>query len=1369
MIDMYSGNNTISLPNDSIYIRSDTSTTMNHLVHKFGIILFIFFSSIKGLCSDHFLEFKVISPTGGFTFGAIHQIIEDSHGFIWFSSHHGLFRYNTETIRKFVNIPSDSNTISSNYITSITKNSKGILWFSSDNGIVYYNEQKEHFVRCTFYNSNVEPLPVNTQQIISGKNNSMWALCDNRLFLMDTRNFTYDRVDVNPRDNLSDFIYLDGNNRLWVKSTTGIVYYSDAPYATYTTFGQVLNQTVLSMLFVKNKLWIGYEMNGANCYDIYGKLIGQYGKDQTSKFNIGSNRVRKIYEDQKGRIWFGTYNGIAVLDNDLIYYYTDKNTHGLMHSSIYDIFTDSKKGIWVSTWSGTLSYANPYDNVFENINSINGLSNNVVSSITEWNGLVLIGTEGGGLNSYNPSKQQINKHTLNPSFNDEQNVKALEIDNNNALWVATFNDGLWFVPNFDQNGFPVKARKVLQGGFYHLTKEGNYIWAASYYNGLYKIDSKSLQFENFRGEASNTKTIHTNHLRTLMLDSEGGLWVGTQTGLCYRKGGSDTFTRFPSYATDSNSLNGNQIYSVFEDSYHTVWIGSSSGLSRFNKQDNTFTHFIPNHGIVGYEIYGITEDSQKHLWISTDKGITEFDLQGKTSRNFNQADGLQGNQFNPGAVFRSAHGKIYFGGPNGLTFFYPAGIKTNIFAPRPVVVGVLINNQLQDPSSASGILHESIITAANFRLKHDQNSITFRFVANNYLNPQKNKFVYRLVNYDDKWISADAAQSATYTRIPPGNYIFQVKAANNDGVWNKVPTEIPFRIEFPWWKKWYAVLAYFIVILIITYYVLREQKAKQQLKNEVYIEKLKSQNEQELNDSKLTFFTNISHEIKTPLSLILSPLEYIMDRRKNDGELTDILKTIQRNGNRLKYLLYQVIDIRRIETGKLAFSPGIQNVVAVLNEIISCFTIEAREREIDFQVENGYEQLNATIDQDKFDKIIFNLLTNAFKFVPDHGEVIVSLNKCTGSKPYLFGQSMDGEYVEIQIFNSGSMIAAEEFESIFERFYQGKENKKRGTGIGLHMVKEYVTLHQGQLALYSDAMKGTCFTVRIPIKLSSAGEVLKTGQKTIASNVKIPDEQFNQIIIPDDSKRNLILIVEDNTELRIFLRKSLSGRYTVVTAPNGKVGLEQATELNPDIIISDVMMPEMSGLELCSRIKNDINTSHIPVILLTALTAEEHQIEGYRSGADAYISKPFSEKLLLSQIDNLLENRQKLKDRLLDPEFSLSETELHDNELQMINKAIAIVEEYLLDTNFTVEILAEKLKMSRTSLHRKLKANTDQSATEFIRFVRLKKALKMLKSGNYTIDEVSYNVGFNTPSYFSQSFKKQFGKSPKEYLGQGNV
>lgn len=1331
---------------------------------RLGFALMLFLYGLISWASSPVVEFREMSPKGGFTFGSLHQITEDAHGFIWFASHHGLFRYNTETIDKFVYIPADVHSIPSNYITSIAKDEQGTLWFATDNGLCMYNEPLARFDRIQFFNSNSEPLPLNTAQIVAGKGDSLWVLSDRKLHLARSRTGTFERVVVNPTDNMVAFIYFDASKSLWLRSTQGMVYRADLPYNQFKPFGKVTNQPILSMLFAQNKLWIGYESFGAECYSLDGKLVGKFGELKDRRFDINSDRVRKIYQDSEGRIWFATYNGIAILNKGRISHYTNMNTRGLMHSSIYDIFGDSKGGIWVSTWAGTLSYANPFDNSFEHISTDQGLSNNVVSAVMEYRGLIWIGTEGGGLNSYNPNTGAVTHHKLNPQLDDAQNVKALEVDQNQALWVGTFNDGLWLIRQFDSNGKPLNAQKVMQGGFYQIKKDGAYVWAATYFGGLFKIHIETLEFTQYQGDENNPNTVHTNNLRTVLVDSRKGIWVGTQRGLCYRKAGSDLFERFFSNPADSSSLSGGTIYSIFEDQHQTVWIGTSSGLSRYMANSRSFENYSPKNGLPGYEIYGITEDAQGHLWVSTDNGVAQFDPQTGRFRNFTQADGLQSNQFNPGSVYRSANGDMYFGGPNGLTIFHPKQIKQNTIVPQPIVVEILINNLLQSPSDTGSVLDRSILHARNFDLQHDQNSITFRFVANNYLSPEKNTFAYRLVNYDDNWIESGTRNSATYTKIPPGNYVFQVKAANNDGIWNDIPLEIPFRIEAPWWKRWYAYAAYLILVLGSTVFVQREILIRHRLRNEVLLEKVKSQSEQELNQAKLTFFTNISHEIKTPLSLILSPLDLLLEKRKSDPELIDALTTIKRNGSRLKHLLHQVIDIRRIDAGKLAFAPTQRDIVPLVNDLMNCFALEAREREIEFRLETEFDSLPVLIDPDKFDKMIFNLLTNAFKFVPDRGEVLVSIRLCTACKAAFLGPEIEGEALEVDVWNSGSVIPESEFQFLFDRFYQGRDSRKHGTGIGLNMVKEYTLLHRGQIDLRSSEQAGTGFTIRIP---AQPGEHVytQTPANVTSHNQALSTENQNLSLIDNPSDKGcLILVVEDNAELRSFLKRSLAANYTVVTANNGKKGYEQAAELNPDLIVSDVMMPEMNGFDMCRRIKNDLNTSHIPIILLTALSAEESQIEGYQTGADAYISKPFNEKLLRSQIESLLQNRRKLKARFFDADAALNDTDTNDTDAALINKAMTIVEAHLLDEHFSVETLAEKLKISRTSLHRKLKAHTDQSATEFIRYVRLKKALKLLKSGNYSIDEVSYAVGFNTPSYFSQSFKKQFGKSPKEYL-----
>lgn len=1333
-------------------------------VKKGAVLFFLMLICCVAQGESLSLEFRQVSPKGGFTFGSVYQITEDAHGFIWFGSHQGLFRYDTESFEKFVHVPTDSTSIPSNYVTSISKDQNQKLWISTDRGICFYNEQKANFERCHFYNGEGQELRSNILNLLSVSTEKLFILCDRNLsrtlYVANPETHRFDSVEVAPNDNFVHFIHKDTNNRLWLQSSMGNIYWSDSPYATFHFFGQASEKTIISMLYSHDKLWIGYEWEGVECYGNSGTLIAKYGiGNANGQYDIRSNRVRKIYEDGEGRIWFGTYNGIVVLEEGQFRFFNMKNTPGLLHSSIFDIFTDRNGGIWVGTWAGTLSYSNPYDNLFEYVSTDDGLSDNVVSSVAELNGKLWIGTERGGLNAYDIQTGKITKYLLNRSFADEQNIKSLLVDSNKALWVGTFNDGLWVIRDFDSNGNPLNPKKVLQGGFYDLEEDGSQILAATYFHGLYKIDGRTFESANYEGNTEDSLTVSSSQLRNLLLDSKGNLWIGSQEGLNLKRKNSDVFVRFFSNSADTTSLSGNQVYCIFEDHAQQVWIGTSSGLSRYNEQKNNFRNFSPQNGLSGYEIYGITEDSKGRLWLSTDNGVTEFDTQNGSSRSFDIADGLQGNQFNPGAVFRSSNGQIYFGGPNGLTIFNPDHIKINVVPPTPSVISVAINNQLQRPGDSTSILQESILSANNFILNYDQNSLTFRFVANNYLSPKKNNFCYRLLNYDDKWIYIGTKKSATYTKIPPGNYVFQVKASNNDGIWNEVPTEISFKIMAPWWKRWYAYSIYLIFVMGLAAFVQREIMIRQKLKNEILLEKIRSSSEQELIQSKLVFFTNISHEIKTPLSLILSPLDYIMERRQSDRELVDSLKTIQRNGNRLKYLLHQIIDIRRMEAGKIQFAPMQHNVVDILREVYGCFLIEAQERNIDFKILSPFDTLMALIDPDKFDKIVFNLLTNAFKFVPDNGTVTVTITVGSAEKNSIVGDSIADKYFELAVFNSGSFIPKDEFLSIFDRFYQGKENKKRGTGIGLHMVREYTLLHHGQINVTSDKEKGTNFEVRIPV--SDAPEIVIEGNSPmqILQSDTLSGTSLGK---HDDLNRNMILIVEDNAELRAFLKKTLQNWYSVITASNGKMGLEQAIELNPNLIISDVMMPEMDGFELCRRIKGEVSTSHIPVILLTALAGEDSQIEGYRIGADAYIAKPFSEKLLHSQIDALLETRQKLKEKFLDPENS-NDSENSDS---IVARAVAIVEDHLLDQNFSVEVLADELKISRATLHRKLKSLTDQSSTEFIRFVRLKKAMRMLKSGNYTIDEISYAVGFNSPSYFSQSFKRQFGKMPKEYLVQ---
>lgn len=1334
---------------------------MRNLLPQMVLLLLILLSR-ENHAQNSSIEFREMSPKGGFTFGAIHQIKEDGNGFIWMATHHGLLRFDSEKTEKFIHNPNNPNSIPSNYITSIDRGTDNRMWFSSDNGVFCYNQEKEIFERHSFVDNAGVRLPTNTSKLITSHKEKLWTINNNILYSIDLITKNYQPVFPHPNDSVVNFISKDNENRLWVKSGKNNIYWSKPPYNKFFYFGKVSDGAILSINYMQNKLWIAYERNGAECYDQEGNLLVKYGQTNQAETNIKSNRVRKIIEDGHKNIWFATYNGLAIQHPDgSISHFDSNNSSGIKHSSIYDIYVDSKKGIWIGTWSGALSYLNPYDNMFVHINKSNGLSNSVVSSITESKGRIWIGTEAGGVNSYKTQSGIIEKHKLNPDLEFEQNIKVIRFDKHGGFWVGTFNDGLWWTNKFDRNGIPLTPTKIMDGSIYDIKFDSTHVWVASYFSGLHKIELKSTYDSTSSASITTPHKLSTPYLRTLFLDSRNQIWLGTHNGIFLGKQNSDEFTEIICGPAEKESQPANHVYCIFEDKQHAIWAGTSWGLFQFNPQQNTFNSFEFDKTFSVNEVYGINEDDQGKLWLSTDNGLVQFNPDNGFTRQFTEEDGLQANQFNPGAVFKSQQGTMYFGGTNGISIFDPNNIKTNTEVPQPIVVGILINNELQHPSSSESILKESILSTQEISLNHNQNSITFQFVANNFLSPKKNLFSYRLLNYNNEW-NTGSFRSASFTKIPPGNYQFELKAANNDGVWNNTPTVIMVHVNHPWWQKWYAFLAYITIGIFAAYYFHKEKRTKQELLNRIYLEKIKSQHDTELNNSKLSFFTNISHEIKTPLSLITSPLEHLINLKKEDPELIDLLKVIERNTIRLKHMLHQIIDITCIEANQLMSVKRTHKTDAILKEVLEYFILEAKEREIELSCCTNGGSFETMLDLDKIEKVFFNLLTNAFKYVNDGGSIQVSMCLTQQKGEPLIGKSSDQKMIEISIFNSNSFIPENAFKAVFQRFFQLQTYKKQGTGIGLHMVKEYVLLHNGQIDIKSIQDVGTTFIIRLPKTTNSKEQSTKT-TALINSTLSTTVDNKNTLEVTKINNNPIILIVDDNSDLRLLLRKILSHKYSIATASNGKAALEQLGIIHPDLVISDVLMPEMDGIELCRHIKTKPDTMHIPVILLTALDGEESQISGYETGADSYLTKPFSEKLLLSQIQNLLDKRKKTQETLLLSSSMNEALALGNAHLGFLGQVEAIVVKNLLDPGFSVEALADKLKISRTSLHRKLKHQTGQSTTEFIRYIRLKSAVKMLKTENYTLSEIAYNTGFGSPSYFSTTFKKQFGITPKEY------
>ncbi len=963
---------------------------------------------------------------------------------------------------------------------------------------------------------------------------------------------------------------------------------------------------------------------------------------------------------------------------------------------------------------------------------------------------------------------------------DLYNFKCVLVDKNGTVWIGTHRYGLWFKKKGSNEFKLLDLPGVIKGHVFSLQESGKYLWIATYGDGLLKLNTQNHEIEHFSYHPVDNSTLSNNEIRKVVVDSKGNLWVCTQMGLNFKEPGSERFLRFFNERNNPFSLKSNQIFYCFEDTKGNIWIGTGGGgLSKTKPDTFKFKTYTTNEGLAGNYVFGIHEDLNGYLWISTDQGLSFFDPETESFRNFKAIDGIQGNQFNPGAVYRTSSGEMLFGGPNGFTLFDPAKIKLNPIQPNVGISGFKIKNV---DSNISDFMVSEKNKDAQLILGYKQNAFTFSFITDNYLLPEKSKYEYRLKNFNENWITTDIP-IAVYTNIPSGSYTFELKASNNDGIWNDTPYRLNIKIKTP---PLLSKLAFIIYLLIITGLLILARKIileRQKLKQEIVFEKIQRKNEEELHQMKLRFFTNVSHEFRTPLSLILMLLERIIKKSKFIGKDKNELIIMRNNAGRMLRLINQLMDIRKIDNKKFRLKPQKVNVVSFCQNIYDCFNIYAEQKSIKYSFDAEKSIIHADVDIEMVDKIVYNLLSNAFKFSSEKGCIKLSIQKGKPEKQiydttYKVGEIECDNYVEIIVEDSGIGIVKDDLPMIFDRFYQTNEKQYRGTGLGLALSKEYIQLHKGEILVKSEINKGSRFIVRLPItQLNAIPEQSITVQDKNIEHVSLKDYnpkenmdviQGNRIPGKINKKgEEAILIVEDNAELALFIESILIENYKVITAINGKQGFEKAIHYLPDLIISDIMMPEMDGHEFSRALKKDIRISHIPIIFLTALDSEENQIEGLKTGVDDYLTKPFNENILLLKIFNLLKSRENIREKYSgnNEEWSSKMIGLSSEKL-FVKKVEQIVAENIDKSDFSVEDLAKKIGVSRSQLHRKLKYLTNYNPTEFIRFIRLEKAIELLKSGHKEIDQIGYTVGFNSHSYFSKCFKKQYGISPTEFLSQ---
>jgi signal transduction histidine kinase/DNA-binding response OmpR family regulator/streptogramin lyase len=1105
------------------------------------------------------------------------------------------------------------------------------------------------------------------------------------------------------------------------------------------------------------RLWIGMENGALTIYDKKTETFSNFWPNPLDPTSIGSNSIWCVYKDKMGTMWIGARNrGINKWDQ-----YQTKFVHHILPPS------------------GNHKLAN----------------NDVLCFVEDEKGNLWIGTDGGGLN-YFDRKTNTYTHFIHdpkdPKSLSSNSVISLELDSHGDLWIGTWEGGL--------NRFDKKT-----GSFKHYYHDpdnpkslgSNYVfsifedssgklWVGAFYEGLDLYDRESDSFIHYKRDVSNPKAIGHNRVFTMFEDSKKNIWIGSEGGglihMKLDKNDEPVFTSYRYNPDDSLSLSSNLINAVYEDNRHNLWIGTWAGLNRFDYQTRTFKAFRKEDGLADNVVYGIIEDDEGNLWVSTNQGISKFDPVNLKVENYNTADGLQAQEFIRGSFLKSKSGEFFFGGVNGFNSFFPKEVLSNPNIPPVYVTNFWIYNDLIKPGVTNSPLTSNITETEEIILPYTQNEFSFEFAALNYSQAFKNRYSYYLEGYDKTWHDAGTQRKASYAKVPPGTYTFMVKGTNNDGVWNERGTIIKIIVNPPWWKTWWAYMAYAMTAIAIFLWYRQNLINRERLRNDLKLEHLELTKMQEMDRLKSYFFTNISHEFRTPLTLILSPIRDMVAGTFK-GDVKKQYQMVIRNGERLLRLINQLLDLSKLGAGSMKLKTSSLDIVGFLRPIVAVFDSYAQRSHIKFSFEHPIEPILVYFDPDKFEKIVTNLLSNAFKFTRE-GEIKLTVRAFADpQEKFMSGETLRGK-VEIAVTDSGTGIPQEYLSSIFDHFYQvAYHSSAEGSGIGLSLTKELVELHKGTIHVESIEGKGSVFKVILlqgrdhlkDTEIDESDGPIAPANRTIAGF-----DQVSPAVVAasaaDDASDNRgqvprILIVEDNTDMRTYIKQSLQENYHITEASDGIEGLKKGIENIPDLIVSDVMMPGMDGVTLCKNFKQNIYTSHIPVILLTAKADLESRIEGLETGADEYLSKPFNSYELQVRARNLIRSREILRERftksqklVLEPK-EISITSLDE---KFLKNVLQIIEKNMDDSEFRVESLGKELEMDPMAVYRKLKALTGQTAVEFIRTIRLKRAAQLLKQQKLTVAEVTYNVGFNDLQYFRTCFKKQFGVSPSEYMAKAD-
>ncbi|APZ45931.1 hybrid sensor histidine kinase/response regulator [Polaribacter reichenbachii] len=1361
--------------------------------YTYTVLFILFFISIIPAQESKYIKdiltFHLLDVESGLSHNFVNDIEQDSLGFIWIATLEGLNRYDGTNFIKFKK-ENTKNGIINNHINTLRVDENGKLIIATDKGVNIYNPKKETF---EIFKHNNKPLKTHVSsleispnnQLIVGSARKKWGLSfkdkNGNLKFINHQSHNLSSLSSNYVSSLC----VQGDSILWIGTNNfGLNKYNyKNKKITRVSLGNNLNDSSLTIetfyLDSKGNLWMGTS-NGLFVITKNGDTL-KLKKSLIPNRGLSDNDILALEEDNQNKMWIGTRNGgLNILDIssfllnkklNIKWYLPKSDGSSVFNRTVSSIKKDSDGNMWLGTSTG-VNFVNPRGEPIKlfkkNIDNPHGINHNRIGAFAQKSdGKIWVGTDGAGLNLFDPNTGKFLSYRHNyknsKSLSNDYIISLYE-DTKKRVWVGTYGGGInkmdsktglnkHYLQHSIENGSDV--RKIFED------KKG-LIWVGTNRGGLYKYSETDDKFEY-------VKSLGKIDIRDIINDNSDNLWLATYgDGILKYNPVNDTYIQYN--MNNTKGMTSNVVFCLLHLNNGEILSGLRyGGLIKINPKTKTAISFTEKDGLSNNTVSSIVMEDETNVWLGTFNGISHFNTATNKVENLNTFNNIQRSEFNIGAVLKDKNGYIYFGGNKGFNMFNPKNLKNNFTKSYKIVfenIQVLNKKINVTPSDKNAILKEAISYQDKITLKHNQNFLSIDFAVLKYPVAKNIQYSYILEGYHKNWIDNKSSGKANLSNIPAGKYYLKVKAKLDSG--KEVFGKLSVNIIPPFWNTPVFYTICILLLMTAIYFALKYYSDHIKLKNSLLFEKKQRQLEQDFNKERIRFFINFSHELRTPLTLILGPIDDLLNELTNKRHL-EKLDLMKKNGTYLSQSINKLLEFRKSEVGLSDLIIGEYNISDVLKRIVDNYLLMTQKQGINLTYSSSDKNLMVWFDIEKIQIIINNLLSNAIKACKEKDNINIHL-------------STDEQYFKITIKDSGSGIHPEDFDHIFEWYYQSKSlPRKKGSGIGLALSNNLAVLHKGKINVESKLNEGATFTVYIPRDKSLfEATTVKKVQKNLNPGLETatPDAlRSPSLLIPEDKKKLnvhlgeemlLILIIDDNPDILKYLEGILDKNYDLIYAENGEKGIEKAIKYVPDLIISDIMMPVKSGIDLCNNLKNNTTTAHIPIILLSAKNNIESIKEGYETGADEYVVKPFNSQLLLTRIDNLISNRKSLSKYFTEQNeplasFPLEHTKLIEKEKEFLRRLETIILKKLKEGKANVKEITNEIGMSRTPLFRKIKAITGGNINDYITTVKLKKAATLIKNEEYSISQAAFEVGYNSPKYFRKLFKEQFGIVPSKY------